>query len=201
MTASFNHEPAWSVGAGISSKRESGGWATPDREYICEVQRGSAGVFVRASPTEFSLRWRSQKLGGPIYPSPLRLRGRRGRISPRRPQLLHLQEARSMRGIPHAHTERWPPDASPERSGPARRGSGDGAGSGPHEMPVDRRATGPMSVVADGVAADDVSGQLTSDVQRDLVKDVQRIWILSAMAKIACERGPESVTVREIVGR
>src|SRR4029077_4468513 len=106
-----------------------------------------------------------------------------------------------MRGIPHAHTERWPPDASPERSGPARRGSGDGAGSGPHEMPVDRRATGPMSVVADGVAADDVSGQLTSDVQRDLVKDVQRIWILSAMAKIACERGPESVTVREIVGR
>src|SRR4029077_4573107 len=87
MTASFNHEPAWSVGAGISSKRESGGWATPDREYICEVQRGSAGVFVRASPTEFSLRWRSQKLGGPIYPSPLRLRGRPGSHLPPAPAI------------------------------------------------------------------------------------------------------------------
>src|SRR4029077_7386086 len=104
MTASFNHEPAWSVGAGISSKRESGGWATPDREDICEVQRGSAGAFVRASPTEFSLRWRSQKLGGPIYPSPLRLRGRRGRISPRGPQIWIYEEAPSISGIAHWHT-------------------------------------------------------------------------------------------------
>ncbi len=49
--------------------------------------------------------------------------------------------------------------------------------------------------------ADDAPEQLVGDVRRDLVRDVQRIWILSAMAKIACEHGPESVTVRDIVGR
>jgi AcrR family transcriptional regulator len=49
--------------------------------------------------------------------------------------------------------------------------------------------------------AGDLPEQLMGDVQTDLVRDVQRIWILSAMAKIACEHGPESVTVRDIVGR
>jgi AcrR family transcriptional regulator len=49
--------------------------------------------------------------------------------------------------------------------------------------------------------AGDLPEQLVGDVQTDLVRDIQRIWILSAMAKIACEHGPESVTVRDIVGR
>lgn len=48
--------------------------------------------------------------------------------------------------------------------------------------------------------AEDVSG-LVSEVQEGLVRDVQRMWILSAMAKIVCEEGLESVTVAQIVGR
>jgi AcrR family transcriptional regulator len=36
---------------------------------------------------------------------------------------------------------------------------------------------------------------------QQLVRDVQRLWILSAVAQIACEQGMESVTVAQIVAR
>jgi AcrR family transcriptional regulator len=35
----------------------------------------------------------------------------------------------------------------------------------------------------------------------DLVREVQRMWILSAVAKLAQEKSPESLTVREIIAR
>jgi AcrR family transcriptional regulator len=38
-------------------------------------------------------------------------------------------------------------------------------------------------------------------LQKDLVREVQRMWILSAVAKLAREKGPESLTVREIIAR
>lgn len=62
--------------------------------------------------------------------------------------------------------------------------------------------SGRMTVRRPGVStlADDVPA-LLSEVQEELVRDVQRMWILSAMAKIVCEHGLESVTVQQIVGR
>lgn len=94
-----------------------------------------------------------------------------------------------MRGIAHAHREIWPPALV--RGWPVD----DAAGGRGLAMPVDRAGARPMSSVAGELS------KLESEAQRDLVRDVQRIWILSAMAKIVCEHGLESVTVREIVGR
>jgi AcrR family transcriptional regulator len=41
----------------------------------------------------------------------------------------------------------------------------------------------------------------SNDSPRELVNTVQRLWILSAMAKIACEQGPQSVTVAQVMAR
>lgn len=40
-----------------------------------------------------------------------------------------------------------------------------------------------------------------AELRSDLVREVQRMWILSAVAKLAREKGPESLTVREIIAR
>lgn len=39
------------------------------------------------------------------------------------------------------------------------------------------------------------------ELRSDLVREVQRMWILSAVARLACEKGPEALTVREIIAR
>src|ERR1700722_11444626 len=58
------------------------------------------------------------------------------------------------------------------------------------------RGTRPMPSVADEPA-----GYASDAVQRALVKSVQRAWIVSAMAEIVCERGPEMTSVRQIAAR
>jgi AcrR family transcriptional regulator len=49
--------------------------------------------------------------------------------------------------------------------------------------------------------AEDVSGRRVWEAQRELVRNVQRGWVISAMARIVAESGPEVVSVREIVER
>src|SRR5262245_65976207 len=39
------------------------------------------------------------------------------------------------------------------------------------------------------------------ELRSDLVREVQRMWILSAVATLACEKAPEALTVREIIAR
>ena len=41
----------------------------------------------------------------------------------------------------------------------------------------------------------------SDEAQRELVKNVQRAWIVSAMAEIVCEHGPETISVRQIAAR
>ncbi|HEX3909772.1 MAG TPA: TetR family transcriptional regulator [Solirubrobacteraceae bacterium] len=48
---------------------------------------------------------------------------------------------------------------------------------------------------------EDLSDRLMHEVQRELVRSVQRSWIMSALAKVVCEHGPEGASVRQIVTR
>lgn len=65
-----------------------------------------------------------------------------------------------------------------------------------------------MSPFREQIAADgDVRARaarvrrLSNGSPEQLVREVQRLWILSAMAKVACEQGPESATVAQIAAR
>lgn len=49
--------------------------------------------------------------------------------------------------------------------------------------------------------AEQPTGRASDEVQRELVKSVQRAWIVSAMAEIVCEHGPEMISVRQIAAR
>jgi AcrR family transcriptional regulator len=62
-------------------------------------------------------------------------------------------------------------------------------------MPFDKaRPTG-------GVAGRATMSPSSTDSPRELVNNVQRLWILSAMAKITCEQGPQPVTVAQVIAR
>jgi AcrR family transcriptional regulator/DNA-binding MarR family transcriptional regulator len=45
----------------------------------------------------------------------------------------------------------------------------------------------------------DHSEKLMPEVERELVRSVQRGWLMSALAKVVCEHGPEGASVRQIV--
>lgn len=49
--------------------------------------------------------------------------------------------------------------------------------------------------------AGDDSTRLMHEAQSELVRNVQRAWIISAVAKLVCEQGPETISVRQIVER
>jgi len=45
----------------------------------------------------------------------------------------------------------------------------------------------------------DPSEEIRHEVDRELARSVQRGWLMSALAKLVCEHGPEGVSVRQIV--
>src|SRR5581483_10502217 len=51
------------------------------------------------------------------------------------------------------------------------------------------------------VSAESDADPPIEELRSDLVREVQRMWILSAVAKLAREKGPEALTVREIIAR
>lgn len=74
--------------------------------------------------------------------------------------------------------------------------------AGQLEQPRNRRRLAASERARESaVAAVSAADPGAAGLRSDLVREVQRMWVISAVAKFAREKGPESLTVREIIAR